>query len=151
MRRRSPRSPLYAVVPTNALSQLGNVVAVVALPWFANSNSTTSEHTGYVAGAPLAGVLITTLGAPQADAYDAFEATIHEELIPPELRARAFALLLATEMMVVPLAMLLYGFLLDAGSLRAGLLLFAVGNALLGACAISSRPAHRLTAAATAA
>ena len=81
-------------------------------------------------------------------AYDPFEATVHQELIPPDLRARAFAILLAVEMMVVPLSMLLYGFLLDAAGLRGGLLLFAAGNVLLAAYAIGNRPARRLEPAA---
>jgi len=41
-----------------------------------------------------------------------FEVTPHQELVLPELRARAFAVLLADEMGAVPLAMLLYGFLM---------------------------------------
>jgi predicted MFS family arabinose efflux permease len=174
----------------------------------ANSISTTSEHTGYVLGAPLAGILIAALGAPNAlwvdaasfalsagivagsvpgvwpaigrtrmldglrfvletpllrtffallvllpilllvgvltGAYDPFEATIHQELIPPDLRARAFGLLLGAEMTAIPLSMLLYGFLMDVAGLRAGLLFFAVGNALLGAYAVANRPARRL-------
>jgi MFS family permease len=77
-------------------------------------------------------------------AYDPFEATIHQELIPPDLRARAFGLLLGAEMTAIPLSMLLYGFLMDVAGLRAGLLLFAVGNALLGAYAVANRPARRL-------
>lgn len=79
-----------------------------------------------------------------AGAYDPFEATIHQEQTPPELRARAFAILLAAEMMVVPVAMLAYGLLLETAGLRAGLLLFAFGNALLGAYAIASRTTRRL-------
>jgi hypothetical protein len=100
MRTAPSRRGLYALVAANAVSHLGNVVAVVALPWF---------------------VLST-----------------------PDLRARAFAILLAAEMMVVPVSMLLYGFLLEAGGLRAGLLLFAGGNALLAAYAVANQPARRL-------
>ena len=77
-------------------------------------------------------------------AYDPFEATVHQELIPPDLRARAFAILLAAEMTAVPLSMLLYGFLLDAAGLRAGLVLFAAGNVLLAAYAVANGPARRL-------
>src|SRR5215211_5933887 len=76
--------------------------------------------------------------------YDPFEVTIHQELIPPELRARAYAILLASEMAVVPLSMLLYGFLMSWGGLQAGLVLFAAGNALLATFAIANRPARGL-------
>ena len=80
-------------------------------------------------------------------AYDPFEATVHQELIPPDLRARAFAILLAVEMMVVPLSMLLYGFVLDSAGLQAGLVLVAGGNGLHAAYAVGNRPARRLAPA----
>jgi hypothetical protein len=77
-------------------------------------------------------------------AYDPFEVTIHHRLLPPELRARGFAILLAAQMLVVPLSMLLYGFLIEAAGLRAALLLFGLGNVALGAYAILNRPAREL-------
>ena len=77
-------------------------------------------------------------------AYDPFEATVHQELTPPELRARVFALLLAAEMTAVPIAMLAYGFLIGAAGVRAAFLFFAVGNTLLGAYAIRSGAGDRL-------
>jgi MFS family permease len=77
-------------------------------------------------------------------AYDPFEVTVQQELIPPSLRARAFAILISAEMLVVPPAMLLYGVLIEAFGLRAGLLLYAAGNVLLGCFAIASRPARAL-------
>lgn len=87
--------------------------------------------------------LLFTIGLVTG-AYDPFEVTIHQELVPPELRARAFAVLLAAEMSVVPLSMLLYGFVIETAGLQAGLLLFAVGNAALACFAIGNRPARRL-------
>ena len=69
-------------------------------------------------------VLLAAIGCISG-AYDPVEVTIHQELISPDLRARAFAVLLAAEMSVVPLLMLLYGFLFDAAGLRPALLLFA--------------------------
>jgi MFS family permease len=77
-------------------------------------------------------------------AYDPFEVTIHQRLVPPDLRARAFAILLAAEMVVVPPSMLLYGFLIEEAGLRAALLLFGLGNVALGAYAILNRPARDL-------
>lgn len=77
-------------------------------------------------------------------AYDPFEVTVHQRLVPPELRARAFAILLAAEMMVVPPAMLLYGFVIEEAGLRAALLLFGLGNVGLGLFAIANRPARGL-------
>ena len=65
-------------------------------------------------------------------------------MIPPDLRARAFAILIAAEMIVVPPSMLLYGFVSEGLRLRAALLLFAAGNGLLAAFAIGNRPARRL-------
>jgi MFS family permease len=76
--------------------------------------------------------------------YDPFEVTVHQELTPPELRARAFAILLAAEMIVVPPSLLLSGFVVESLSLRAAVLLLAVGNVLLAAFAISNSPARRL-------
>ena len=77
-------------------------------------------------------------------AYDPFEVTVHQELVPTELRPQAFALLLAVEMAVVPLAMLCYGFVIEAAGLRTALLLLGVGNVLLGGYAILNRPARAL-------
>jgi MFS family permease len=82
-----------------------------------------------------------------AGAYDPFEVTIHQELIPAEMRARAFAVLIASEMTVVPLSMLLYGFLIDAAGLGTALTFFAAGNLLLGAYAMVNRHARRLAPA----
>jgi len=77
-------------------------------------------------------------------AYDPFETTIHQELIPPDLRARVFAILLAAEMIVVPPSMLLNGLLMERLGLRAALVLFGVGNLVLGAFALANRPARNL-------
>jgi hypothetical protein len=77
-------------------------------------------------------------------AYDPFEVTLHQELVPPELRPQAFSLLLAIEMAVVPLAMLCYGFVIEAAGLRTALLLLGLGNVLLGGYAILNRPARAL-------
>ena len=71
-------------------------------------------------------------------AYDPFEVTVHQELIPPDLRARAFAILLAAEMIVVPPSMLLYGFVIEHLGLRTALVGYALGNVALGAYAISN-------------
>ena len=73
----------------------------------------------------------------------------HQELIPADLRARAFAVLMAAEMTVVPLSMLLYGFLIDAAGLRMALVVFAAGNLLLGVYAVVNRHARRLRPADT--
>jgi MFS family permease len=64
----------------------------------------------FVALPPLAGlaVLLVVLGF-LVGSYDPFEVTLHQENIPPELRARVFALLLVSEMTVVPLGILAYG------------------------------------------
>jgi hypothetical protein len=70
--------------------------------------------------------------------------TIHQRLIPPQLRARAFAILIAAQMVVVPASMLRYGYLIEEGGLRVALLLFGLGNVALGAYAILDRPARRL-------
>jgi hypothetical protein len=48
--------------------------------------------------------------------------------------------LLGAEMSVVPLSMLVYGFLIGQGGLRAGLVMFALGNLLLGAFANRESP-----------
>ena len=47
-------------------------------------------------------------------------------------------------MIVVPPAMLLYGVLMEAFGLQAGLVLYAAGNVLLGSFAIANRPARAL-------
>ena len=93
-------------------------------------------------------VLLAAIGCISG-AYDPVEVTIHQELISPDLRARAFAVLLAAEMSVVPLLMLLYGFLFDAAGLRPALLLFAASNVLLGGYAIGNRSARLLYPAGT--
>ncbi len=98
-----------------------------------------------VAIPPLAVLLVVLFGiGVLTGLYDPFESTIHQELIPPELRARAFAILLAAEMIVVPPSMLLNGLLLEELGLRSALVLFGVGNAVLGAFALANRPAREL-------
>jgi MFS family permease len=94
---------------------------------------------------PFAGLLaLLFLIGVVTGAYDPFEVTVHQELVPPDLRARAFSVLLAAEMSVVPLSMLLYGFLIETAGLAAGLSMFAGGNVLLAAYAIGNRPARQL-------
>jgi MFS family permease len=94
---------------------------------------------------PFAGLLALLLAIGLVTgAYDPFEVTVHQELVPAELRARVFSVLLAAERSVVPLSMLLYGFLIEAAGQSAGLLMFAGGNALLAAYAIGNRPARAL-------
>jgi MFS family permease len=77
-------------------------------------------------------------------AYDPLEVTIHQENIPDDLRAPVFAVLLAAEMTAVPASMLANGMLIEHAGLRAALLLFAVGNVLLGAYAITAPAARQL-------
>jgi MFS family permease len=98
---------------------------------------------------PLLLVILLAIGFVTG-AYDPFEVTIQQERIPPELRARAFSILIAAEMIVVPPSMLLYGVVIEEAGLRAGLLLFGLGNLVLGAFAILSRSTRRLEAEATA-
>jgi MFS family permease len=95
---------------------------------------------------PPLGVLLVLLFAIGlvAGMYDPFETTIHQELIPAALRARAFAILIAAEMVVVPPSMLLNGVLMEAFGLRAALVVFAVGNVLLTLFAFVNRPAKTL-------
>lgn len=76
--------------------------------------------------------------------YDPLEVTIHQENTPAELRPQVFAVLLAAEMTAVPVAMLTYGLIIDVAGLRAATVLYAAGNVLLGAYAITARPARRL-------
>jgi MFS family permease len=85
-----------------------------------------------------------------AGAYDPFEATIHQELMPPDLRARGFALLTAAEMTAIPFAMLLNGLLIEAAGLRAAFALFAFGNAALAVYALANAPARELYATSSA-
>jgi MFS family permease len=121
--RRLPRRPVFAamwtVYPalTCALIMLPGLPALLAL----------LAAIGFVVGA-----------------YDPLEVTIHQENVPPGLRAQVFAILLAAEMTAVPLSMLVYGFLIAAAGLRAGLILYAGGNVLLGAYAVTARAARRL-------
>jgi MFS family permease len=83
-------------------------------------------------------------------AYDPFEATIHQELIPPELRARAFALLTAAEMTALPVSLLANGILIDAVGLGAAVALFALGNVVLAAYALANAAARDLYATSSA-
>ncbi len=88
-------------------------------------------------------VLLVLVGG-LVGAYDPFEVTLHQENIPEDLRARVFAVLLAAEMVAVPVGMLTYGLVLDVAGLRAAMLLLAVGNAALGLFAVSAPAARRL-------
>jgi MFS family permease len=76
--------------------------------------------------------------------YDPLEVTIHQENTPPELRPQVFAVLLAAEMTAVPVSMLVYSLLIDAAGLRAAVVLFGVGNLVLGGYALLARAARDL-------
>jgi MFS family permease len=93
----------------------------------------------------LAGVLALLFGIGLiAGAYDPFEITVHQELVPPDLRARAFGLLIAADATAIPLSMLLYGGIIGTLGLRAALVFYAAGNLVLGTYAIVNRSARAL-------
>jgi MFS family permease len=56
--------------------------------------------------------------------------TVRQERTPPELRGRVFASVAAAEAAVVPPAVLLAGYVVDAFGLRAALVVFAAGNTI---------------------
>src|SRR5215210_5811703 len=63
-----PRSPLAALVLANAVSSLGNIVAVVALPWFVLETTGSAARagvTGFVTTIPLA--VGAVVGGPLVD------------------------------------------------------------------------------------
>src|SRR5690348_15936824 len=69
------RAELLCLIAANAISQLGNVIAVVALPWFVLETTGSAALTGLTAfcttvplalGAVVAGPLVDLLGARRA-------------------------------------------------------------------------------------
>ena len=125
--------PRRAVRPlaANAHSHTGNVIAVVAFA------TTLPLALGAFVGGPIVDRIGIRRASVVADvgsgAATALMPLLHaQEPIPPE---------------VVPLSMLLYGFVLDSAGLHAALVLFAGGNVLLAACAVGNRPARQLASA----
>lgn len=81
MTRVRGRGPLYALIGANAVSLLGNVVASIAIPWFALVTTGSPAKTGlaaFAAAAPLvAGALF---GGPVADRMGARRASVLSDL-----------------------------------------------------------------------
>lgn len=64
----SRRLPLAALIAANAVSELGNVIASVAIPWFVLQTTGSAAKTGLVAGSMvLAFVIAGFLGGPLVD------------------------------------------------------------------------------------
>lgn len=77
-------------------------------------------------------------------ALSPIEQSVRQEETPPELRGRVFALFMASLAIVVPLAVLPAGLLVEAAGLRAALIAFAVGNAVLALVVVASPSARRV-------
>ena len=79
-----------------------------------------------------------------AGANGPIEQLVRQERTPAELRGRVFATFMASLMLVVPPATLAAGFLVEAAGLRAALVAFAAGNAILATFVLASRAGREL-------
>jgi MFS family permease len=62
------RTPILALLGANAVSELGNVLAFVAIPWFVLQTTGSASETGLTGGAfLLAAVLAGVVGGPVVD------------------------------------------------------------------------------------
>ena len=88
-------------------------------------------------------LLLAAIGLA-AGALSPIEQSVRQEETPPELRARVFSLFMASLAIVVPLAVLPAGLLVETAGLRAALVMFAVGNAVLALAVVASPSARRV-------
>ena len=79
-----------------------------------------------------------------AGANGRLEQLVRQERTPAELRGRVFATFMASLTLVVPPATLAAGFVVEAAGLRAALVAFAAGNAVLAAFVLASRVRREL-------
>jgi MFS family permease len=61
------RRPVYALLTAEGISQVGNMMTVVAGPWFVLQTTGSAAKTGLVGAALALGLLVPILGGPLVD------------------------------------------------------------------------------------
>jgi MFS family permease len=75
------RTPILALLGANAVSETGNVLAFVAIPWFVLQTTGSAAKTGLVGGAfLLAAVVASVVGGPVVDRLGFKQASIVADL-----------------------------------------------------------------------
>jgi MFS family permease len=61
------RRPMYAVLTAEGISQVGNMMTIIAGPWFVLQTTGSAAKTGLVGAALALGLLVPILGGPLVD------------------------------------------------------------------------------------
>jgi MFS family permease len=61
------RRPVYALLTAEGISQVGNMMTIVAGPWFVLQTTGSAAKTGLVGAAFALGLLVPILGGPLVD------------------------------------------------------------------------------------
>ena len=66
-RGRADRRPVYALLTAGGISQVGNMMTIVAGPWFVLQTTGSAAKTGLVGAAFALGLLVPIIGGPLID------------------------------------------------------------------------------------
>jgi MFS family permease len=89
------RRPVYAVLTAEGISQIGNMMTLVAGPWFVLQTTGSAAKTGLVGAALALGLLVPVLGGPLVDRVGFRRGTVLADLVSAATVASIPALHLA--------------------------------------------------------
>src|SRR5687767_8181733 len=89
------RRPVYAVLTAEGISQVGNMMTIVAGPWFVLQTTGSAAKTGLVGAALALGLLVPVLGGPLVDRVGFRRGTVLADLVSAATVASIPALHLA--------------------------------------------------------
>ena len=75
------RRPMYAVLTAEGISQVGNMMTIVAGPWFVLQTTGSAAKTGLVGAALALGLLVPVLGGPFVDRVGFRRGTVLADLV----------------------------------------------------------------------
>src|SRR5687768_9947970 len=89
------RRPVYAVLTAEGISQVGNMMTIVAGPWFVLQTTGSAAKTGLVGAALALGLLAPVLGGPLVDRVGFRRGTVLADVVSAATVASIPALRLA--------------------------------------------------------
>jgi hypothetical protein len=89
------RRPVYAVLTAEGISQVGNMMTIVAGPWFVLQTTGSAAKTGLVGAALALGLLMPILGGPLVDRVGFRRGTVLADVVSAATVASIPALHLA--------------------------------------------------------
>ncbi|MFN8677201.1 MAG: hypothetical protein U0Z70_12585 [Thermomicrobiales bacterium] len=124
---------LLALLGANVISQIGNALTFIAIPWFVLTTTGSASQTGITVAAGAFPVTVAGIfgGAVSFEPINPLMMAITQERVPAGFRARVFGARLALGAGTPPLGVLAYRALMDKVDLFQALIIFASLNTLL--------------------